>query len=86
MDTIVRTSGDQQAELLVLDAFRGMRELVGDELELRRFIFELGGQLGLLGVTALFTGEYARQDVERYVEPMLSPQARATTLQLVPRS
>jgi circadian clock protein KaiC len=51
-----------------VDAFRGVRDLVGDELELRRFIFELGGQLGLLGVTALLTGEYAREDVERYVE------------------
>ena len=68
LETIVRTVREQQAELLVLDAFRGMREMVGDELELRRFIFELGGQLGILGVTALVTGEYAREDVERYVE------------------
>ena len=51
METIVQTVREQQAQLLVLDAFRGMRELVGDELNLRRFIFDLGGQLGILGVT-----------------------------------
>ncbi|MBV9543418.1 MAG: circadian clock protein KaiC, partial [Chloroflexi bacterium] len=68
LETILRTCREQHTELLVLDAFRGMRELVGDELELRRFVFELGGQLATLGVTALVTGEYAREDVERYVE------------------
>jgi circadian clock protein KaiC len=68
LETIVRAVRSQHTELLILDAFRGVRDLVGDELSLRRFIFELGGQLGLLGVTALLTGEYAREDIERYVE------------------
>jgi circadian clock protein KaiC len=68
LETVVEAARAQQADLLILDAFRGVRDLVADELALRRFIFELGGQLGVLGVTALLTGEYAREDIERYVE------------------
>jgi circadian clock protein KaiC len=68
LQTVVTAARLHHIDLLILDAFRGVRELIGDELSLRRFIFELGGQLGLLGVTALLTGEYAREDIERYVE------------------
>ena len=68
LDTIVQVSREHQVELVVLDAFRGVRDLLGDELELRRFVFDLGQDLGALGVTTLLTGEYAREDVERYVE------------------
>jgi circadian clock protein KaiC len=68
LDTIVQVSREHRVELLVLDAFRGVRDLLGDELELRRFVFDLGEQLGGLGVTTVLTGEYAREDVERYVE------------------
>jgi circadian clock protein KaiC len=68
LEIIVGAVRARPVELLILDAYRGVRDLVGDELELRRFMFELGGQLGLLGVTVLLTGEYAREDIDRYVE------------------
>ena len=34
----------------------------------RRFVFDLGGQLGLLGVTTLLAGEYGREDTARFPE------------------
>jgi circadian clock protein KaiC len=68
MDLIVRTTHERQASTLIFDGFRGLRDLGGDELAIRRFIFELGGKLGLLGATTLLVGEYARDDVDRYPE------------------
>src|SRR4051794_797024 len=44
LETIVQTARQERVDVLVLDAFRGVRDLLGDELALRRFIFELGGQ------------------------------------------
>jgi circadian clock protein KaiC len=68
MDLIVRTTHERHASTLIFDGFRGLRDLAGDELAVRRFIFELGGKLGLLGATTLLVGEYARDEVERYPE------------------
>jgi circadian clock protein KaiC len=68
IDLIVRTVHERQVSTLVFDGFRGMRDFGGDDLEVRRFIFELGGKLGLLGTTTLLVGEYGRDDVDRYPE------------------
>jgi circadian clock protein KaiC len=68
LDLIVRTVRAQNASLLIFDGFRGLRDYGDDERAVRQFIFELGGKLGILGVTALLIGEYAREDTERYPE------------------
>jgi circadian clock protein KaiC len=68
MDLILRTVHERQATLLVFDGFRGLRDIGGDELSVRRFVFELGGKLGLLGATCLLVGEYVRDGMEHYPE------------------
>jgi circadian clock protein KaiC len=65
---IVNKVRERQTALLVLDAFRGIRDLVADEVTLRRFLFNLGGELALLGVTTLLTGEYAPEDTNHFTE------------------
>jgi circadian clock protein KaiC len=51
-----------------LDAIRGLNELVDDPMAFRKFLFGLGGQLGVLGATGLITGEYDRAESDRQVE------------------
>lgn len=65
---IVQKVRETAATFVVLDAFRGLRDLVDDARETRRFLFDLGGQLGLLGATLVITGEYTRSDVTRSPE------------------
>jgi circadian clock protein KaiC len=68
MDLIVRTVHERHVSLLVFDGFRGLRDVGGEELSVRRFVFELGGKLGLLGATCLLVGEYDRNELELYPE------------------
>jgi circadian clock protein KaiC len=48
LDLLVRTVHERGATMLMFDGFRGLRDFGGDELTVRKFIFELGGKLGLL--------------------------------------
>jgi len=68
LDLLVRTVRQRNAAVVIFDGFRGLRDFGGDELDVRRFIFELGGKLGLLGTTTLLIGEYARNEIDRYPE------------------
>jgi len=68
IDLLVRTVRERQASILVFDGFPGLRDISGDDLAVRRFVFELGGKLGLLGATTLLVGEYARDEIGRYSE------------------
>lgn len=68
VELVARLVQEHRASVVVLDAFRGLRALSEDEHDVRRFVFDLGGQLGLLGVTTLLTGEYAREEIAHYVE------------------
>jgi circadian clock protein KaiC len=68
LDLIVRTIRERNVSLVIFDGFRGLRAFGQDERSVRQFIFELGGQLGLLGTTSILVGEYAREDVDKYPE------------------
>jgi len=68
LDLLVRTVRQRNASLLIFDGFRGMRDFGDDEVSVRRFIFELGGKLSLLGATTFLIGEYAREEVDRFPE------------------
>jgi circadian clock protein KaiC len=67
-ETISRWARRHRGGLVVLDAIRGLGELVDDPLAFRKFLFGLGGQLGILGATGLVTGEYDRAESGRQVE------------------
>jgi circadian clock protein KaiC len=68
VDVVVREMRRQEATLLIVDGFRALHDLAASELEVRRFIFQLGGQLRMLGATTLLVGEYAPADSARFPE------------------
>jgi circadian clock protein KaiC len=68
VEMVVREARRQRATFLVIDGFRAVHALAGSEVAVRRFVFDLGGQLGLLGVTTLLAGEYGREDTARFPE------------------
>ena len=53
---------------MVIDGFRGLRTMAGDDLSARRFIFDLAAKLNLLGVTCMFNGEYGHAEIDHYPE------------------
>lgn len=65
---VVQLVRERGATLVALDAFRSLRLLADDELDVRRFVFQLGGQLSLLGVTTFLTGEYNYAAIDESVE------------------
>ena len=54
--------------LVVLDGFRGLRGAALDSQEGRRFLYELGGALGLLGATTIITSEAQPRDAALFPE------------------
>jgi circadian clock protein KaiC len=52
-DAIVATAREQRAGLIVLDGFRSMRRLLGDDPEAAHFLYSLGAKLALMRATTL---------------------------------
>ncbi|HEX9035378.1 MAG TPA: ATPase domain-containing protein [Ktedonobacterales bacterium] len=57
-----------RAELVILDGFRGVREMSTSPDEERHFIYELSNRLNLLGVTLLLTSEAHVRDMAFFPE------------------
>jgi circadian clock protein KaiC len=68
VDVVVREMRRQEATLLIVDGFRAVHDLVDSEVDVRRFIFELGGRLRMLDATTLLVGEYSPTDSARFPE------------------
>lgn len=68
LDLVLTTAQEHRADMVVVDSFRGLHDLVDDNLSLRKFIFGLGGALSVLGCTTLLTGEYGQDEVRSYPE------------------
>lgn len=56
------------AELVVLDGFRGVRETAEQPEEARRFVYDVSNRLSLLGITLLLTSEANARDVTFFPE------------------
>jgi len=56
-NAILRMVRQTQANLLMMDGFRGIREIEGDPAAARQFLYEIGTALGALRVTTLITSE-----------------------------
>jgi circadian clock protein KaiC len=67
-DAIVAMARARGASLVVLDGFRGMRQLLTDEREAADFLYSLGAKLALLGATTLVVVEGDPDDASRYGE------------------
>jgi len=67
-DAIVATARSQQASLVVIDGFRGMRRLLADDQSVAHFLYSLGAKLSLLGATTLLVVEGDPGEAARYPE------------------
>jgi len=55
--SIVQTARERRARLVILDGYRSIRRLLGDEPASTDFLYSLGSKLALLGVTTVVAAE-----------------------------
>jgi circadian clock protein KaiC len=68
IDAIVATARDQHARLVILDGFRGMREILAQHEQIVQFLYTLGAKLALLGATTVIVVEGDADESARYPE------------------
>jgi circadian clock protein KaiC len=68
IEAIVATAREQRASLVVLDGFRGMREILAEREQIVQFLYTLGAKLALLGATTLIVVEGDPDESARYPE------------------
>jgi circadian clock protein KaiC len=49
VEAVMRTARRTSAGLVIIDSFRGLRDRLTDEREVRNFLYRLGAQIGILG-------------------------------------
>lgn len=70
-------------DLVVIDSFKAIHDLVADPTLTRTFTYDLAVHLAAWGVTAFLVGEYARLDATLSPEPDHYPQIRRRQKALV---
>jgi circadian clock protein KaiC len=70
--SILQTAREQGARLVVLDGYRSIRRLLGDEPASTDFLYSLGSKLALLGSTTVVAAEGEADAPERYGEMTVS--------------
>ncbi|HZO32559.1 MAG TPA: ATPase domain-containing protein [Chloroflexota bacterium] len=68
IEAIVATAREQRTRLVVLDGFRGMREILAQQEQIVPFLYTLGAKLALLGATTLIVVEGDPDESARYPE------------------
>ena len=67
-DEVLAMARQIKADLLLLDGFRGMREVSDHPEAAREFLYDVGTTLGILGASTLITSETEPRDPEFYPE------------------
>jgi circadian clock protein KaiC len=67
-EAIVAAALEHGAHLVILDGFRGMREILAHDVTLSQFLYSLGAKLALLGATTLIIIEGDPDESARYPE------------------
>lgn len=71
-DAVLQMARQIKADMLVIDGFRGMREVDHDPAAAREFLYEVGTALGALGCTTIVTSETDPRDPTFYPETTTS--------------
>lgn len=71
-DAILHMSRQMRADLVVVDGFRGIRDVERDPIAARQFLYDIGTALGALGVTTIVTSEADPHDPSFYPETTTS--------------
>ena len=58
----------QEPAIVVIDSFKALRDLFGDESVMRTFVYDLAVHTSTWGALSLFVGEYTRDEIARYSE------------------
>lgn len=67
-DSVLQMARQIKADMVVLDGFRGMREVERDPSAAREFLYDVGTALGTLGCTTIVTSETDPHDPSFYPE------------------
>lgn len=67
-DVLLKTVRDRQARLLFVDGLRSLRDLWGDESQIRKFLYDVGVGLAQTDCIGLFTTEYPLERLLSYPE------------------
>lgn len=71
-DAILQMSRQMRADVVILDGFRGIRDVDRDTVAARQFLYDIGSALGTLGATTLVTSEAEPRDPAYYPETTTS--------------
>lgn len=71
-DAILHMARQMKAELIVLDGFRGIRDVDVNPVAARQFLYDIGTTLGALGTMTLVTSEADPRDPAYYPETTTS--------------
>jgi circadian clock protein KaiC len=58
----------EEPQLVVIDSFKSIHDLLGEKTRSRAFVYDLAVQLAAWGTTSLLVGEYSEEDVSREPE------------------
>ena len=58
----------EQVEVVVIDSFKAVRDILGDPVVLRTFVYDLAVHISSWGATSLLVGEYTEAEVTSYPE------------------
>lgn len=64
IDFIVATVRSEKADLVVIDSFRGLKQVLEVNISDRAAIFDLAAQLSILGCTSILVGEYTEAELQ----------------------
>lgn len=64
LDFIVDSVRAEQADLVVVDSFRGLKHVLDVSVRDRAALFDMSAQLSLLGCTSLLVGEYTPDEIQ----------------------
>lgn len=68
MQRIVEKVEEEQPDIVAIDSFKAIHDLIGEASESRLFVYDLSVHLSLWSVTTFLVGEYSREELSRSPE------------------
>jgi circadian clock protein KaiC len=64
LDFVVNTVRSDEADLIIIDSFRGLKHILDVSIRDRAAIFDLAARLSIIGCTTLLVGEYTGNEIQ----------------------
>ena len=68
LDAIVKRIEREEPAVVVIDSFKAMRSMLGDEASVRTFVYDLAVHVAGWGAATLFIGEYLDHEIMQFPE------------------